>query len=125
MIESGIFSAVTHLIMAPCGEGNKNEVFPFGQRSQAAGGFASVHAGHADIDERQMRLELGNHGERRNTVIGNPHIRAQAPQQRRATIRNVLIIIDFLDAKRIKRGSQHERNPPRGHCPLHCGKNNT
>src|SRR3954463_16660436 len=101
--DPGLARAYLVLFLAPAAQGDQEHAAPPALATDALGKLVAVDVGHAEIEDGDVRTELGTDRERALAVVGRAHLLAAQPQQLRERLRRVLVVVDDEDAPQAAR----------------------
>ena len=117
LIESGIGRALLVIRLAPAGQRHQHQVAAPRRGANPARELVTVHARHADVEQRDVGLEGVQHFERLQAVKGHRHLAMLHFEQHPEAFGGVAIVIDHQHALAGSRGFAAGDDCPREPAP--------
>src|SRR5215813_1328957 len=100
-VETCLRRAPAILFLAPAGKRDEGSALRIGPRTDSAGYFVPVHAGHANVEQRHPRMEFVERVERSFAIVHHAYVSTQRLQQNPEAVRRILIVVDDQNALRL------------------------
>ena len=110
-----LFDAPEHFVFTPAGQGDKHGLSSDWPIAHAPRRFEPVHSRHANVEEDQLRFELGGCRETLDAAIGDPNLRAQGLEQHCKAVGDFRHIVDDQHPPRRGRGARPRLRRPSLH----------
>ena len=104
-LKSCFFDAPAHFVFTPTGQGDKHRLSSGWLIAHTPRRFEPVHSWHANVEEDQLRFELGGCRETLSAAIGDPNLHAQGLEQNCKAIGDFRRIVDDQHPPRRGRGA--------------------
>src|SRR5882757_3949658 len=98
MVESSSEGAELVALLAPSGDGDELRGRPGMSLAYLSSHVVTIHAAHADIEQRYVRSERRERDERRRTVMDDGHFMSIQLEERRERLGRIAIIVGDQDS---------------------------